>query len=302
MTSRSPTRRSSKQFEDQKQQSFPNEKDYQQFLETSGQTEEDLLFRVELDVLSNKVREEIIEGTDEISDEDIENYYEENKERFAQPERRDLERRPDQERGTRERGQARRSSQARASSHRREGLLDRRGLQGAGREAARRRPGPAGEGVRRRDLRGRARRADRPDQDPVRLVRLRGHQGHGRVAAVARGRARRRSSSLLRSEREQKALDDFIEDFQEKYKDETQCADDYVVDDCDNASDEHRDRSGLGWLAAGRAAAGRRAPARASARSRSAADRSAASDGSAAAGAAGPRPAGLAPRTSMSAF
>ena len=79
-----------KQFEDQKNQSFPNEKDYQQFLKTSGQTEEDLLFRVKLDVLSNKVREEIIEGKGDVSDEDIEKYYDENKERFAQPERRDL--------------------------------------------------------------------------------------------------------------------------------------------------------------------------------------------------------------------
>jgi len=51
-----------KQFEDQKKQSFPNEKDYKQFLKTSGQTEEDLLFRVKLDVLSNKVREKVIEG------------------------------------------------------------------------------------------------------------------------------------------------------------------------------------------------------------------------------------------------
>src|SRR6185503_17326361 len=79
-----------KQFEDQKNQSFPNEKDYQQFLKTSGQTEEDLLFRVKLDVLSNKVREAIIDGKGDVSDDDIENYYNENKERFAQPERRDL--------------------------------------------------------------------------------------------------------------------------------------------------------------------------------------------------------------------
>jgi len=51
-----------KQFEDQKNQSFPNDKDYNEFLKTSGQTEEDLLFRVKLDVLSNKVREKIVEG------------------------------------------------------------------------------------------------------------------------------------------------------------------------------------------------------------------------------------------------
>ena len=41
-----------KEFEDQKKQSFPKEKDYQEFLKTSGQTEDDLLFRVKLDVLS----------------------------------------------------------------------------------------------------------------------------------------------------------------------------------------------------------------------------------------------------------
>ena len=58
-----------KQFEDQKKQSFPKEKDYQKFLKTSGQTEEDLLFRVKLDVLSNKVREKIIEGKGDVSDE-----------------------------------------------------------------------------------------------------------------------------------------------------------------------------------------------------------------------------------------
>ena len=46
--------------------------------------------------------------------------------------------------------------------------------------------------------------------------------------------------NLLKSEGEQKALDSFVEDFREKYKDETQCADDYVVEDCDN-SDEGTD-------------------------------------------------------------
>jgi foldase protein PrsA len=80
-----------KQFEEQKKQSFPKDADYQKFLEQSGQSEEDILMRVKLDVLSNKVREKITKGSDQVSDDEIKKYYDENKTRFAQPERRDLE-------------------------------------------------------------------------------------------------------------------------------------------------------------------------------------------------------------------
>src|SRR3954454_21387990 len=53
-----------RQFKQTKDQSFPNDKAYQKFLKTSGQTEEDLKFRVRLDVLSNKIRQQVTEGTD----------------------------------------------------------------------------------------------------------------------------------------------------------------------------------------------------------------------------------------------
>jgi foldase protein PrsA len=79
-----------KQFEEQKKASFPKEEDYQDFLKQSGQTEEDILMRVRLDVLSNKIREEVTKDDSEVTDEEITTYYNENKERFAQPERRDL--------------------------------------------------------------------------------------------------------------------------------------------------------------------------------------------------------------------
>jgi parvulin-like peptidyl-prolyl isomerase len=77
-------------FEQEKKQSFPNDKAYKQFLETSGQTEQDLFFRVKLDVLSNSVREKVVEGKGKVSNEDVTKYYNENKQRFGQPERRDL--------------------------------------------------------------------------------------------------------------------------------------------------------------------------------------------------------------------
>jgi foldase protein PrsA len=79
-----------KQFADQKKQSFQKDEDYKKFLESSGMTEADLLFRVRLDVISNEVRSKIIKGKDKVTDAQIAKYYDKNKKRFAQPERRDL--------------------------------------------------------------------------------------------------------------------------------------------------------------------------------------------------------------------
>ena len=47
--------------------------------------------------------------------------------------------------------------------------------------------------------------------------------------------------NLLRSQREQKALDEFVKDFREKYKDKTNCADDYRVAECKNAPKDASD-------------------------------------------------------------
>ena len=47
--------------------------------------------------------------------------------------------------------------------------------------------------------------------------------------------ARDTIKNLLRSQRQQKALDAFIKDFREEYKDKTDCSDDYRVAECKNA-------------------------------------------------------------------
>ena len=225
-----------KQFEDQKNQSFPNEKDYQQFLKTSGQTEEDLLFRVKLDVLSTKVRDEIIEGTDEISDDDISEYYEENKERFAQPERRDLnvvltknEPRADEARQALESGQSFKTVAKEFS------------IDEASKSQGGKLPGIA-KGQQEKAFDDAIFSAEQGElTGPVKT------QFGWYVFEVTKitpasqqslEEAKETIRSLLRSEREQKALDDFIKDFQEKYRDETQCDDDYVVEDCENFSDD----------------------------------------------------------------
>src|ERR687897_62721 len=79
-----------KSFDQQKKQSFPKDADYQKFLKDYGQTEEDVMQRVRLDLLSNKIRDKVIKGKDKVTDAQIQDFYNKNKERFAQPERRDL--------------------------------------------------------------------------------------------------------------------------------------------------------------------------------------------------------------------
>ncbi|WP_028066822.1 peptidyl-prolyl cis-trans isomerase [Solirubrobacter soli] len=77
-------------FQEQKKQSFPKESDYRKFLKQSGQTEADILQRVRLDLLSNKLRDKVVAGKDQVSDEAIAQFYADNKARFAVPERRSL--------------------------------------------------------------------------------------------------------------------------------------------------------------------------------------------------------------------
>jgi len=79
-----------KSFAEQKKQSFPKAADYQKFLKTSGQSESDILQRVKLDLLSNKIRDKVIKGKDQVSDKAVADFYNKNKSRFAQPEKRDL--------------------------------------------------------------------------------------------------------------------------------------------------------------------------------------------------------------------
>src|SRR3954453_21857544 len=77
-------------FDKQKKQAFPKAADFDKFLKDSGQTEGDILKRVRLDTLSNKIRDKVTKGKDKVTDAQIAAYYNKNKQRFAQPERRDL--------------------------------------------------------------------------------------------------------------------------------------------------------------------------------------------------------------------
>ena len=231
-----------KQFEDQKNQTFPKEKDYQEFLKTSGQTEEDLRLRIKLQILSDKLRNEVVEGADEVTDDDIAEYYEENKDRFSQPERRDLnvvltktEERANTARQALESGQS-------FKTVAKEFSIDQASKSQGGKLPA------VAEGQQEKAFDDAIFSAERGAlTGPVKT------QFGWYVFEVTKvtpasqqslDEAKETIRSLLTSQREQEELNTFIEQFQNKYRDETDCADDYVgtgdfvVEECGNASDE----------------------------------------------------------------
>jgi foldase protein PrsA len=71
-------------------QRFPTPAQLQQFLTSSGETTADLLFRVRIDTLSNKLRQKVTGAKVTITPADISTYYAKNASRFGSAETRDL--------------------------------------------------------------------------------------------------------------------------------------------------------------------------------------------------------------------
>jgi parvulin-like peptidyl-prolyl isomerase len=77
-------------FTQLKSENFQTEEEYQQFLQQSGLTQEDIDQRVRLQVISQKIQDEITAGTPEVTDEEAREFYDANKSQFEQPESRDI--------------------------------------------------------------------------------------------------------------------------------------------------------------------------------------------------------------------
>jgi foldase protein PrsA len=80
-----------KQFEKIKNGQFPRAAEYEKFLASTGQTTSDLLLRVKLNLLSSKIQEKIAKRKHAVTKAEIEKYYNENKQRFGTPEKRNVE-------------------------------------------------------------------------------------------------------------------------------------------------------------------------------------------------------------------
>ncbi len=80
-----------KQFIQVKTTQFPTTAEFEKFLAKSGQTVSDLLLRVKLNMLSQKIQQKVIKESENVTEQEIEKYYENNKSRFGTPEKRSVE-------------------------------------------------------------------------------------------------------------------------------------------------------------------------------------------------------------------
>ena len=222
-----------KQFEQQKKQSFPKPADYQEFLKTSGFTEEDVLFRVRLEQLSNKLREKITKGKDKVTDAQVKAYYEKNKQRFAQPERRDLRIVLTKEKSRADAAKSALDGGDSWKSVAKEYSID---------QASKNQGGT---------LLAVAKGQQEPSLDKAVFAAEKGEltgpvktqfgyyvfevQKVTKPSQQTLQQASQTIKGILASENQQKALDKFIKSFQKEWKAKTNCRKGYVTQDCKNA-------------------------------------------------------------------
>ena len=144
-----------KDFDKQRKQSFPKDADYLAFLKSSGYVQEDLLYRIKIQDLSEKLRDEDPQGHRQGLRRADRQLLQQEQDPLRQPEKRDLPHRPDQDRGPGQEGQGGARGRPVVRAGRGE-VLDRPGHEGQRRRPGGRPQGPAGEGAGRRDVHGAA--------------------------------------------------------------------------------------------------------------------------------------------------
>ncbi len=203
---------------------------------------EDLRFQTRTAAAAGEARRQDHQGQGQgLRPPQIAAYYEKNKSQFARPETPRPAHRPDEGQGHGREGQAgdrdRRQLEPRSPRSTRPTTPSKsQGGKLGGHQ------GPAGAGVRRRGLRGRQGQADRPDQDAVRLLRRRRSTRSRRPRSSRWKEATPTIKQVLASQDQQKALDDFGEDYRKKWTEKTDCRNGYVIQGCKNAPEADDDR------------------------------------------------------------
>jgi foldase protein PrsA len=221
-----------KTFEDQKKQAFPKEKDYQKFLQTSGRTEADLLFQVKLSVLTNAVQAKVVEKAGKVSDKQISDYYNKNKKRFAQPESRDLlvVLTKNQAKAKQALGELKKKKPWKA-------VVKKYSVDTASKAQGGKLPGVT-KGTQEKAFDTAIFNAKQGQlQGPIKTQFGYYDFQVTKITPASQQsltQAKETIRNLLKSQGQQKALNDFVKDFQKKYRDKTVCAKGFKTDQCKN--------------------------------------------------------------------
>jgi foldase protein PrsA len=221
------------QLNDQIKQSFPKRADFNKFLKTSGMTMDDLLFRVKVDVLTQQVRQKVVQGKDKVSPAAVTAYYNKNKARFAQPERRDL-----LVVLTKTQAQANAAKAAIQSGTAWKNVAKKYSIDQASKAQGGKLPGVA--------------KGQQEKAFDTAIFSAKKNQVEGPVktqfgyyvfkvtkitpaSQQTEQQAHDTIVNLLRSQQEQAAINNFVKDYQNRYKSKTNCAKGFVIDSCKNA-------------------------------------------------------------------
>jgi foldase protein PrsA len=222
-----------KQFETTKQQSFPKEADFQKFLKSSGMGLDDLKFRVRVQALSDKLRTKVTKGKDTVTQAQIAAYYNKNKARFAQPERRDLHVVLTKTKAKADAAKAALAGGQGWSKVAKKYSIDQASKNQGGKLLA------VAKGQQEKALDDAVFKASKGKT----LGPVKTQFGYyvfdvSKVTPASQQtltQATPTIKQLLASQNQQKALDDFVKDFQKRWKDKTNCRHGFVTQDCKNA-------------------------------------------------------------------
>jgi foldase protein PrsA len=188
---------------------------------------------VKLDVISNDVRSKVIKGKDKVSEAQITSYYNKNKKRFAQPERRDLN-----VVLTRTKAKADQAKAALDGGDSWKAVSKKFSIDEASKSQGGKLPGVA-KGQQEKAFDDAIFGAEKGETvGPVKT------QFGYYVFEVTKvtpasqqtlAQTKETIRNLLKSQNQQKALNDFVTDFRKEYKEKTKCAKSYVIPDCQNA-------------------------------------------------------------------
>jgi foldase protein PrsA len=218
---------------DDAKKSLGNEKAYQQFLTRAGLTNADVFYQQRSELLEQKITQKITKGKDKVTDAQVNQYYEKNQSRFAQPERRDL-----RIVLTKTKAKADAAKAALAGGQSWSEVAKKYSIDQQSKNSGGKLPGVS-QGSQEKAFDTAIFKADKGKTvGPIKTQF--GYYVFEVEKITPKDQQSLRESSasikqILAQENQRKALETFGKDYRERWKNETKCRDAYVTQDCDNA-------------------------------------------------------------------